>query len=511
MMLHVGWRSRVIGLFQQRELTRLTIFAPSLILGVLLSVKWCAPDAIAPQPIDSFVLSLHSLETQHAQKVRVLHFGDSHIASDTESSVVRTYLQSLFGDGGFGLALPWGGPRLTSLNITYGNTYGWRRFHVAYDTSEEDTGLSLSYLEAESPHQSAWIEATGNEFCIYYLAQPGGGDAEFLLDGVSHGQRSMNASFPQVEEACFPVSSLDAPHRFEIRTLDSGRVRVLGVSVEKAAPGVIYSALGLVGARAEYLLKCRAEIFEAQVSAERPDLVILGYGTNETSGSYLDGNAYDTALTTILSRLHRAAPRALVILLTPPDRGDSLPGRAQRFERIIQEVTRVQREVAEREGAVLMDLHSAMGGAGSAERWAYMHPPLAQADMTHFTHEGYNVLGRYIVGGIMKLYDAGASADESSLDDGSLPVREHLSELLPPLYPEMTKPPVLSAGSRGGYFPEPPPAPAEIYYFLRADGQVVVTNDLSTIDARHGRIISAAEAGCLLRGKSTPCDNTARW
>ena len=61
-------------------------------------------------------------------------------------------------------------------------------------------------------------------------------------------------------------------------------------------------------------------------------------------------------------------------------------------------------------GAVLMDLHSAMGGAGTAERWATLQPPLARPDMTHFTNEGYNLLGRYIVGGIMKLYDSGADA-----------------------------------------------------------------------------------------------------
>jgi hypothetical protein len=165
-------------------------------MAVLFSANWCAPDGISPQPIDSFVLSLHSLETQHARKVRVLHFGDSHIASDTETSVVRSYLQNIFGDGGPGLELPWEGPRLSSSTITYGNTYGWQRIHPTYNSPEEDTGLSLSYIEAESPRQSAWIDATGSEFCVYYLARPEGGDAEFLLDGRSLGRRKMNAGFP---------------------------------------------------------------------------------------------------------------------------------------------------------------------------------------------------------------------------------------------------------------------------------------------------------------------------
>jgi len=506
----VGFRSRVPKLSRQRKLSRLMLFAPALIIGVLCSAMWCAPDGMAPQPIDSFLLSLHSLETQHARKVRILHFGDSHIASDTESSVVRSYLQNLFGDGGPGLALPWGGPRLSSLNIAYGNTYGWQRSHPTYNSPGEDTGLSLSYIEAESPHQSAWIEATGSEFRVYFLAQPEGGEAEFLLDGTSLGQRRMNASIPQVEVASFQAPGPDAPHRFEIQTRDFGRVRILGVSVEKAAAGVIYSALGLVGARAEYLLKCREETFEAQISAEQPDLIIMGYGTNETSGSYLDENAYESALSTIISRIHRAAPSALVILLTPPDRGDSRPGQAERIQRILQEVIAAQRDVAGRDGAVLMDLHTAMGGAGSAERWAAMQPPLARPDMTHFTNEGYNLLGRFIVGGIMKLYDAGADTAGSS-PSSPWEGKEHFGEVLPPLYPGLNGAAMLTASSRGGPFPEPSSSPAQFYYILMADGQLVVTNDLSTIDSRQGKVISPEEAGCLLRGKASPCDNAGRW
>jgi lysophospholipase L1-like esterase len=479
-------------------------------MGILLTAKWCSPDGGAPSSLDSFVSSMRSLETQHARKVRVMHFGDSHIASDTESFVVRSYLQNIFGDGGAGLVLPWGGPRLTSLNIAYGSTYGWQRIHPTYNSPEEDTGLSLNYLEAESPNQSAWIEATGSAFRVYFLAQPEGGDAEFLLDGVSVGDRKMIASTPRVEVVNFQVPGGDASHRFEIRTQDYGKVRILGVSVEKAAPGVIYSALGLVGARAEYLLKCRQESFMTQVSGEQPDLIILGYGTNETSGSYLDENAYDTALTAIISRFHRAAPAALVVLLTPPDRGDARPGQAQQIQRILQQVIEVQRAVAEREGAILIDLHAAMGGAGTAERWAALQPPLAQADMTHFTNEGYNLLGRYIVGGIMKVYDGGAAAAGSS-SPSAWAGGTRRSELLPPLYPVLNRSTTLTASARRESFSEASSAPAQFFYFLMNDGQVVVTNDLLTIDKREGKVISAEEAGCLLRGKASPCDNAARW
>ncbi len=510
MKQYVGRLSRPHLWRRERGSIALKVSVPALTVIVLFAARWSRPDGAPPTPVNAFVSSLRSLETQHARKVRILHFGDSHIASDTESSVVRLYLQNMFGDAGPGLSLPWGGPRLASLNIAYGNTYGWQRYHPAYSSPVEDTGLSLSYIEAQSPHQSAWIEAAGSEYRVYFLAQPEGGEAEFLLDGSLLGVRKMNAAFPQVEEASFQAAGPDSGHRFEIRTTDFGRVRILGVSVEKAAPGIVYSALGLVGARAEYLLKCREETFDEQVSSEHPDMIILGYGTNETSGSFLDENAYDAALAAIISRLHRAAPAALVILLTPPDRGDSRPSQTQHFQQILQQVIAVQRNVAEREGAIVFDLHTAMGGAGSAERWASEIPPLARPDMTHFTNEGYNLLGRYIVGGIMKLYDAGTEAD-GSITPASWGGKDRLGELLPPLYPALSLNATRSSGSQGENLQDPSTSPSQVYYFLTPDGQIVVTNDLSTIDSGHGKLVSAEEAACIMRGKSSPCDSAAQW
>jgi len=513
MRLFAGLLPRAPGWSRQQEFKRLLAFVPAVVIGLLGSAMWSAPDGIPPQPIDSFLLSLHTLETRHAHKVRILHFGDSHIASDTESSVVRSYLQSRFGDGGPGLALPWGGPRLSSLNFNYGNTSGWQRVHPTYSSPEEDTGLSLSYIEAASPNQRAWVEAEGSEFCVYYLMQPEGGDAEFLLDGSLLGQKNMNTGFAQVQAARFSASGADAWHRFEIRTLGYGRVRILGVSVEKSTPGVIYSALGLVGARAEYLLKCRAQTFEAQVAAEQPDLILIAYGTNESSGSHLDESAYDSALSGIITRLRRAAPSALVVLLTPPDRGAIYPGETQRIQRILQEVITVQKEVATREGAVLMDLHAAMGGAGTAQRWAAMQPPLARPDMTHFTSEGYDLLGRYIVGGIMKLYGSGADSGESA-SVGPMDPRNRLAELLPPLYPASSAASAPSPAAIRSRVPPPEPvstSSSQIFYFLKYDGQLVVTNDLSTVNYSQGRLVSSEEAECLLRRKTYPCDNANRW
>ena len=89
--------------------------------------------------------------------------------------------------------------------------------------------------------------------------------------------------------------------------------------------------------------------------------------------------------------------------------------------------------------------------------------------------------------------------------------KDSLGEFLPPLYPELNGGALLVRRFAERILAGTFSLPAPIYYFLRADGQVVVTNDLSTVDASRGRVISVEEAGCLLRGKASPCDNAARW
>jgi hypothetical protein len=110
----------------------------------------------------------------------------------------------------------------------------------------------------------------------------------------------------------------------------------------------------------------------------------------------------------------------------------------------------------------------------------------------------------------MKLYDSGPEAVQSA----SLVGNHHPGKLLPPLFSEIKGAGALSAGTHYGYLTNSqtsPAVPAQIFYFLRNDGQLVVTNDLSTIDDRRGRVISAEQARCVLRGKASPCDNAPRW
>jgi len=138
---------------------------------------------------------------------------------------------------------------------------------------------------------------------------------------------------------------------------------------------------------------------------------------------------------------------------------------------MLKEVISTERAVAWNEGAIVLTF-TPRWRSRIGERWAAVQPPLARPDLTHFTNEGYNLLGRYIAGGIMKLYDSGPEAVQSAALEGN----PHPGEILPPLFSEINGAGALSAGTYYGYLANPqqsPTVPAQIYYFLRNDGQLV--------------------------------------
>jgi lysophospholipase L1-like esterase len=59
-----------------------------------------------------------------------------------------------------------------------------------------------------------------------------------------------------------------------------------------------------------------------------------------------------------------------------------------------QEIGRIQKQVAQLHGCHVWSMFEAMGGAGSAYRWARQNPPLMARDLIHFTVPGYQRLAQ---------------------------------------------------------------------------------------------------------------------
>ncbi|AVR97132.1 GDSL-type esterase/lipase family protein [Pseudoduganella armeniaca] len=142
-------------------------------------------------------------------------------------------------------------------------------------------------------------------------------------------------------------------------------------------------------------------------------LVMLEFGTNEGAARPFDSAAYRRTLEESVRNLRTVFPQAACVLIAPGDRGVLVPqsvnrgkrkgkGKAKaapkidlyQYSRVHAEIGRVQREVGAAAGCATWSMMDAMGGPGSAYKWARQSPPLMARDLIHFTVAGYQRFAR---------------------------------------------------------------------------------------------------------------------
>ena len=141
------------------------------------------------------------------------------------------------------------------------------------------------------------------------------------------------------------------------------------------------------------------------------DLVVLAFGTNEGNVQPFSAQAYRQMLQASVSQWRAVFPLTACLLIAPGDRGillrrsqkigkpsprnaDRTASDLLRFTRVHQEIGRIQNQVARAHGCHVWSMFEAMGGAGSAYRWARHNPPLMARDLIHFTVPGYQRLAQ---------------------------------------------------------------------------------------------------------------------
>ncbi|MBN1771614.1 MAG: LysM peptidoglycan-binding domain-containing protein [Deltaproteobacteria bacterium] len=349
--------------------------------------------------------------------VRVAHFGDSHSATTSFTSAIHGTLAARFGDAGPGFlqpGRPWRSYDPAGVDVGADDAWTFDRVHGRDETVLDDGRFGLGGWSARSAEPDAvlWVEteprAVAGAFEVQYLAQPGGGSAELLLDGEVVGRIDTAADTPAVGR--HRVQTEEDRHRFEVRLRGDGEVRLLGLSAERSGPGVRWDVLATNGARADWLLEWDAGLFAEALAQREPDLVVLLYGTNEAADDDLDLDRYAGRLAEALERVRNAAPEASCLVVGPPDLSHrerrAWRGTPERLPELIER----QRARAAEAGCAFLDLFAAMGGPGAMDRWVAADPPLGARDRVHLTARGYRVLGEALAGALLRAYDASTGA-----------------------------------------------------------------------------------------------------
>ena len=355
--------------------------------------------------LDAFYRSLQRTESGRGV-TRILHYGDSPVTADSITADMRSLLQQRFGDAGHGFVLvskPWAwyGHRGVELKGA-----GWR-IQPATQGERAKDGLhglggvafeggpgARSTIRLES--EPAWVE-------VSYLARPGGGAFSLHSGEQTVGTVQTEAEQTQPAWSRFPLP----PHARELAVqVDSGTVRLFGLSFEANRSGVIYNSLGLNGGQVQVIVRFfDAAHWTAQLQHQRPDLVILNYGTNESVyPKYLD-TYYAGELRSVIQRVQAAVPHASILVMGPMDRGQRGEDGSIITMPTVPHVVEIQSRVAGETGCAFFNTFAAMGGEGTMGRWYANRPQLVTADFMHPFPAGARRIGLLLDEALMRGYE----------------------------------------------------------------------------------------------------------
>ncbi|TNF33252.1 MAG: hypothetical protein EP329_08535, partial [Deltaproteobacteria bacterium] len=335
---------------------------------------------------------------------RISQWGDSAIAADGMTAAARKLLQRQFGDAGHGFGLvASGNPWYRQKDVDWTSS-GWKTQEFirkqAPDAKYGYGGVgAVGYLGAKATWKTVADGVVGksaSRFEVWYAADAGGGQLQVDIDGAQKAVIDTSEGAPADEVAVFEVP--DGEHTFQIRNVGGGATRVFGAVLERSVPGVVYDAIGIVGARAARQLFADEAHFLGQLAKRKPDLMILMYGGNALPDkTRID--VYEEAFGQVVDRFRKGRPEASCLVMSPLDHGERHRGKIRSVPRI-HELMAAQRRVALAKGCAWYSIFDAMGGDGSVGEW--YDSGLTASDLAHPTARGSKVLGALWYKSLMK-------------------------------------------------------------------------------------------------------------
>lgn len=378
--------------------------------GVKLDLPLDSPPIAITDPqgagLDGFYRALARTARKEQDAItRIVHFGDSIVTSDYVTGTLRRKFQQQFGDAGHGYVLianAW--PAYFHNDVYRFASPGWKVSRIVGPLSPDGIyGLGGVSFRAPAGARARFGTAKKGKygravsrFVLVYRKEPGGGTMRLNLDGARHQEIDTNAE--RAEVATVEIRVADGEHELELHTL-SGSTRVFGVVLERDEPGVVLDAIGIQGARIRFLDKQDDAHWRQQLQWRQANLLVYQFGANESGDNFAYPMAdYHRTMKTVLLQGKQALPEAGCLVIGAMDRAEK-KGLSYRTMPVIPAIVAEQRRAAAEVGCAFFDTFTAMGGHGSMTSW--VDRGLGQADLTHPTGVGSEVLARWIFQALM--------------------------------------------------------------------------------------------------------------
>ena len=356
--------------------------------------------------LDPFFAALWNLEQGKGSGiVTVLHYGDSPTTADLITGDVRAQLQAKFGDAGRGytlIAKPWAWYGHRGVEIS---DHGWKWRTGVGLMRQGIYGLGGAAFDGQPGAWSKFrlTESQQTSLVVEYLAKPNGGAFEVDADDNKIAEQSTAADSQSV---AFLNLQLQAGTQSVTLRPTSGTVTLFGIDFRRGTTGLLYDSLGLNGATTSVLARVlEPELWKQELAHAGPTLIIVNYGSNESSFGKFVHTQYANELRLAIQRIRTAAPGVPIMIMSPMDRGERNGLDDIETMSTIPEIVAIQRQAAAEQHCAFFDTFDAMGASGTMARWYAASPRLVTADLLHPTPQGATIVAGLFVSQLQLRYD----------------------------------------------------------------------------------------------------------
>lgn len=367
-----------------------------LLIFILATRPIFAADVAIERNGSSHALAkLRQLHNGEAVKFRIVQLGDSHTAGGLLTDTVREILQEKWGNGGIGSNYP-NKIKYQNSPLDYDNNT-WLVQTSRQASGDFPMGGVFTRSQGNAPLRVDAFTGSLNAQNMAVMVKPIAAQSDLhIIDNhgkitrlfALHGDVWQHFSF----QAALPV-------QFVPQGNDVWEIGLIHTE-NQTDRGLIFSALGLNGAQLTQSQKWRTD-WGQDLADTRADLVILAYGTNEAFNQTLNLAETRQYWRDVIAEIRFRLPESAILLLGAPESlADGAGWCGTRAPRL-DDVQKMQQDLAQSEGVWFWSWQNAMGGVCSMKSW--QNKGLAQKDGVHFTADGYRELGKLLSKAIINI------------------------------------------------------------------------------------------------------------
>lgn len=370
---------------------------------------------------DKLFSKMDSLIANNTGRVNIVHMGGSHVEAGVLTEQLRCNLMLMsdsttYQNAGLGMTFPYTVAKLnTPLGYTSKREGTWTNIKNT-KAVPEGKSLGLTGLAISTNESSAYAGIVGRQRMGYsnpprtwfnhvtllgYMSNDNiypvleTRDSTFVPDAIALGESLSRKDSIWTYTLPYEVDSILIKSNGK-----SGSLSITGAYCTNDDPGFVVSPIGVNGASLVSYLRC--EDFDRDLALTSPDMVILGIGINDASGTNFKEEVFTDRYCTLIDKIRTVNPDCAIIFITNNDS-------CRRVKKTYVNnpngalVKTLMHSLAKRYDAAVWDLFDVMGGLKSVFTWE--KEGLCKKDKIHFTNEGYMILGDMLYNAIAKEYD----------------------------------------------------------------------------------------------------------